>query len=163
MLKTEIAKAKHNAPLKYEAAWLRFAEFRDVFALTELYKQARPHLRETPASVQGWLEHGGALLLENTDGKILSALRWCEIPEGWQLDRIATLPKHRTQGFGRWLMTKVEALAIRQNIASLHLSIEAEREDLLSYYGRMGYEQLGKSGKEILLSKRVGGTWQYKH
>lgn len=150
----------------YEAAQLRSAGLRDVPQLTQLYQQAWPEQSETQESVQAWLEQGGALVLEHAEagGCIVCAVRWREDEDGWRVDRIATLPDFRGQNFGRWLMTKVEALAIQRNIPRLVLQLDEVREDLIHYYGRMGYRALQDDVKsdKILLTKRVGGTWQYK-
>ncbi len=150
----------------YEAAHLRYAEFRDIHDLLELYKVSLDKA-VTEEEMMHWLEGGGALVLENAEGKMLCALRWREElntdqQDGWRVDRVATIPEARSQGFGRWLMTKVEALAIRNNIPTLTLTLDETRDDLLHYYQRMGYSVVSQSQKSIVLSKRVGGTWQRK-
>lgn len=131
--------------------------------LTELHRQARRASAETEAEMREWLERGGALLLEHAEngGQVVCALRWREHGGGWLLDRVATLPEFRGQSFGRWLVTKVEALAIQSNIPHLTLRLDEQREDLLAYYGRMGYRPFQANG-EVLLGKRVGGVWQVK-
>lgn len=146
----------------YEAARLRQANLQDVGALVKLYARAREHSAETPATMREWLEHGGALLLENRSGEVICALRWREDGVGWHLDRVATLLEARSQGYGRWLMTKVEALAIRTNIPTLSLTLDTVRDDLTNYYRRMGYRVTEQTADEVMLDKRVGGTWQYK-
>jgi GNAT superfamily N-acetyltransferase len=150
----------------YEAAHLRSAEFKDIPELLEVYKVALGKA-ESEETLTGWLEQGGALVLENAEGKMLCALRWREEAnsdgqDGWRVDRVATIPEARGQGFGRWLMTKVEALAIRTNIPTLTLTLDEVRDDLLAYYQRMGYEVQEQKANEVTLSKRVGGTWQRK-
>jgi GNAT superfamily N-acetyltransferase len=150
----------------YEAAHLRSAEFKDVPELLELYKVALGKA-EGEDELTGWLERGGALVLENAEGKMLCALRWREEAnregqDGWRVDRVATIPEARGQGFGRWLMTKVEALAIRTNIPTLTLVLDEVREDLLAYYQRMGYSVVTQDQRSAILSKRVGGIWQRK-
>lgn len=145
----------------YEAARLRHAEFRDIPKLLELYKNALCK-EVSEEDLMQWLETGGALVLENAQGQMLCALRWREEGDGWQVDRVATLPEARNQGFGRWLMTKVEALAIRTNIPTLTLILDEVRDDLLAYYQRMGYEVTQQHSLGVTLSKRVGGTWQRK-
>ena len=147
----------------YEAARLRQATLQDVHKLVRLFEQARASdTASLVTDVRAWLEHGGALVLENASGDLLCALCWREDGAGWQLDRIATLPEARGQGYGRWLMTKVEALAIRANIPTLCLSLDDKRDDLLAYYGRMGYASVREHGGRIELEKRVGGMWQFK-
>lgn len=142
----------------YEAARLRWATLQDADRLVHLYAAARPHDLEAREGMLGWLEQGGALLLEDAEGTPLCALRWREEEGGWRVDRIATLPTERGQGYGRWLMTKVEALAIRYNIPELKLTLE--RDELVPYYRRMGY-RVDEEGESMFhLRKRVGGTWQ---
>ena len=152
-----------TAPVpSFEAANLRQTTLKDTEALVQLYNQAREGKTETPQSMLAWLEHGGGLLLEDAEGKLLCAIRWREEGRGWRVDRIATLPKARGQSFGRWLMTKVEALAIRTNIPTLTLTLDEVRDDLLHYYERMGYRVVEQGENEVTLTKQVGGTWQYK-
>ena len=107
----------------YEAARLRSAGLGDVAALEALYQRAWPEAGETRETVQDWLEQGGALVLEDAGGALVGALRWREVEDGWRVDRVATPPEERAQGFGRWLMTKLEALAIQRNIPTLHLHL----------------------------------------
>lgn len=143
----------------YEAARLRWATLGDVDRLVRLFAAARPAEAETREGMLRWLEQGGGLLLEDAEGRLLCALRWREEDGGWRVDRIATLPDERGQGYGRWLMTKVEALAIRYNVPELKLTLE--RDDLVSYYRRMGYRlEGGEAAPPFQLRKRVGGTWQ---
>ncbi|MGL4612178.1 MAG: GNAT family N-acetyltransferase [Trueperaceae bacterium] len=145
----------------YEAAHLRSAEFKDIPKLLELYHVALGKA-ESEEGLTAWLERGGAFVLENAEGKMLCALRWREEGNGWRVDRVATVPEARGQGFGRWLMTKTEALAIRTNISTLTLTLDEVREDLLAYYQRMGYSVVSQTKQNVMLSKRVGGTWQRK-
>lgn len=147
----------------YEAARLRWAGEADADRLTVLWRQAHapesgPPGPEERGTMREWLEHGGALLLEDAEGCTLCALRWRWADDGWRVDRIATLPAARGQGFGRWLMTKVEALAIKRNIPTLTLTLH--HEELLAYYRRMGYQESAREGDAVTLVKRVGGTWQ---
>jgi GNAT superfamily N-acetyltransferase len=145
----------------YEAARLRSAEFKDIPELLELYQVALGKA-ESEETLTAWLERGGAFVLENAEGNMLCALRWREEGDGWRVDRVATIPEARGQGFGRWLMTKVEALAIRTNISTLTLTLDEVRDDLLAYYQRMGYSVVEQHKNSVTLSKRVGGTWQRK-
>ncbi len=147
----------------YEAARLRWAGEQDAERLAALWRAA--HEAEDPgaaaedaAAMLGWLEHGGALMLEDENGRPLCAVRWRWSDDGWRVDRIATLPEARGQGFGRWLMTKLEALAIKRNVPTLTLTLA--RPELVPYYRRMGYREDGRAGETAVLVKQVGGTWQ---
>ncbi len=143
---------------KPQAARLRSATYADAAALTVLYKSAWNDGSENEASVQGWLEGGGTLYF-TSDTTILCALRWREAPYGWEVGRLATLPEYRGQGFGRWLMTRLEALAIQRNIPELQLTLLEAQRDLLPYYTRMGYRACSPE-TPLTLCKRVGGVWQ---
>ena len=146
----------------YEAARLRAVSLRDTDKLVALYQKARKGREETRQDMLSWLEHGGGLLLETQNADFLCAIRWRESGSGWQVDRIATLPEARGLGYGRWLMTKLEALAIRNNIPCLTLTLDEARENLTSYYTRMGYRVVEEHADEVVLDKRVGGMWQVK-
>lgn len=145
----------------YEASRLRSVTLKDVGKLVELYNEARTK-SETHSTMMSWLEHGGGLLLETSTGDLLCAIRWREDEGGWRIDRIATLPESRGLGYGRWLMTKLEALAIRNNIPYLSLTLNELRDDLTRYYTRMGYRVIDQDASSVTLDKRVGGVWQVK-
>ena len=112
----------------------------------------------TSEEVERNLEQGGALLLESSAGTLLCALVWLETSHGWTLHQPAVLEAYRDQELDRWVLTKLEALAIQRNIPTLKMRLDDESR--LFYYERMGYRLEGDG--DLLLSKRVGGTWQYK-
>lgn len=130
----------------------------DAAALAELYRTAWNDPDEDEARVQLWLGDGGVLSFVCA-GTFLSALRWREAPYGWEVGRLATLPEYRGQGFGRWLTTRLEALAIQHNIPELRLTLTEAQTELLPYYTRMGYHAADPE-TPLSLSKRVGGVWQ---
>ena len=141
-----------------QQAKLHTATSSDVSALATLYRIAWNDPHEDEAKVAAWLEGGGALSFV-CGGTFISALRWRETPYGWEVGRLATLPEYRGQGFGRWLTTRLEALAIQHNIPELRLSLSETQAELLPYYTRMGYRPKDAE-KPLELSKRVGGVWQ---
>lgn len=157
------------------AVRLREAELSDAQPLSELYAAVAAAAsvsggteaggnvyldagRSTPSQSQmrAWLTSCGVLLVEDATGKPMAAVRYKNSPEGWEVDRIATLPSERGQGYGRWLMTKLEALAIRGNVK--RLTLDVQEPSLLPYYRRMGYRT--DADDPLRLSKRVGGVWQ---
>jgi len=163
MTETEVFLAAEG---EMEGAKLRLAGFRDIPQLSKLYQEARgsqDNDTTSPEVMESWLEHGGAMLLELKDGSILGAVRWEEQKNGWQLDPIATLPAYRQQGIGRWLLTVVESLAIKRNIASLRLDLKSEQKEALPYYQRLGYSNQPNGDDTIHLHKRVGGIWQMQN
>lgn len=137
---------------------LHHATSGDAAALTALYRTAWDDNSEDETVVRGWLEGGGALYFA-CEGTVVCALRWREAPYGWEVGRLATLAEYRGQGFGRWLMTRLEALAIQRNIPELQLTLTEAQTDLLPYYTRMGYRPCSPEAP-LTLCKRVGGVWQ---
>ncbi len=152
----------------YAAAQLRWATLADAPRLVALWRLAYPGGGGDDAAA--WLEHGGALTLQDEAGRILAALRWREEGSGWRVDRVATRPEARGQGYGRWLATKVEALAIRKNVPFLLLSVPAAETAQLAYYLRLGYQLVdappatngAPKPAHRTLRKVVGGVWQRK-
>ncbi|HET8985765.1 MAG TPA: GNAT family N-acetyltransferase [Trueperaceae bacterium] len=154
------------------AVRLREAELSDAGSLSELYtavaasaaatrgssedESGSLHTAPTQAQMRAWLTSCGVLLVEDAAGKPMAAVRYKNSHDGWEVDRIATLPSERGQGYGRWLMTKLEALAIRGNVK--RLTLEVQEPSLLPYYRRMGYRT--DADDPLRLSKRVGGVWQ---
>lgn len=145
----------------YEAALLRWATRADTPALKRLWDSAYPNESE---SLLAWLAHGGALLLQDPDGDLLAALPWREEGKGWRIDRVATRADVRGLGYGRWLITKVEALAIKQNIPWLRLTLPDDTDGQSEYYRRLGYtpdpDTSSDASTGIHLLKVIGGVWQ---
>ncbi len=144
----------HGAGVQQPAVRLKVATAADAARLAELYSASGSRLSVEDA--QAWLVKGGALIVERERGPVLAAVRWRPEPGGWSVERVTTRPEERGNGYGRWLMTKLEALAIRGNVPSL--TLELEEPELLPYYQRMGYRS--EPATPLRLSKRVGGVWQ---
>jgi GNAT superfamily N-acetyltransferase len=128
----------------------------DASALARLYDVARPRLGLSAGDFRTWLALNSALLVEEEGDGVVAALRYAEEGDGWRVEPIVTHPDHRGQAYGRWLMTKVEADAIRTNVPCLMLTLTDP--SVLPYYHRLGYRPTGEDPLE--LSKRVGGVWQ---
>lgn len=150
----------------YEATQMRWVAQNDAPRLAALWRAAYPeeaelHTREALAAA---LAHGGALAMQDAHGDLLAALRWRRERGAWRIERVATLPEARGLGYGRWLITKVEAFAIRQNVPALLLTIPSEERDQVDYYRRMGYHPEGEAHAhgDITLRKELGGVWQRK-
>lgn len=147
----------------YEAAQLRSVTLNDAPRMAELWAAAYPEAAPSVAEVSEWLANGGALAMQDPSGMLLAALRWRREDRGWRIERVATRAQARGLGYGRWLITKVEALAIRQNIPWLVLSLPANDDSQHHYYGRMGYRaDEPASAGSVELRKLVGGMWQRK-
>lgn len=154
------------------AVRLREAELGDAQRLADLYAvvaASQPNTGSitgspgtakpapTKTQMRDWLTSCGVLLVEDSTGTPMAAVRYRSSSEGWEVDRIVTLPSERGQGYGRWLMTKLEALAIKGNVK--RLTLDAQEPSLLPYYRRMGY-RADTEDDPLRLSKRVGGVWQ---
>ena len=160
---TPLAPSLSRVGSAYEAAQLRWVTLNDAPRLAALWAAAYPDTAPSVREVADWLADGGALALQDPNGELLAALRWRREERGWRIERVATTPSARGLGYGRWLMTKVEALAIRQNVPWLVLTLPDEDVEQLEYYERMGYRVEGSSNAgSVDLRKAVGGVWQRK-
>jgi GNAT superfamily N-acetyltransferase len=147
----------------YQAAHLRWASIADAPRLAALWRIAYPDDATSTPEMAAWLEHGGALTLQDPSGTILAAMRWRVEGSGWRVDRVATRPDERGQGYGRWLATRVEALAIRHSVPHLSLDLPGADREQEAYYRRMGYHVVeGDASPRRTLRKVVGGVWQTK-
>lgn len=135
---------------------LRAATTADAPKLAALWAKARPEAGVDQANLKRWLATGRALLLEDAAGCALAALRYREEEGGWRVEPIVTDPDQRGQGYGRWLMTTLEADAIKGNVP--FLALDLGEPSTLPYYRRLGYRPA--SDDELRLRKRVGGVWQ---
>lgn len=147
-------------PRQGAKARLRWAGLADLDALCAVYRAARPEragATDDAEEMAAWLEHGGAILLE-AGGEAIAALRWREESGGWRVDPAADPSGEPEGGYERWLITKVEALAIRANIPTL--TVQLSSPDALPTYRRMGYRLLAPESDDPTMVKRVGGTWQ---
>src|SRR5690554_7985980 len=108
---------------------MRDATRADAACLAALWAKARPEARLSEADIKEWLASARALMLEDAGGRALAAVRYREEEGGWRVEPIVTDPEQRGQGFGRWLMTTLEASAIRENVAFLALDVEAPRSE----------------------------------
>ena len=153
-----MTKVESGYPLTEDASLprmrLRRASIADADKLAALAAGAgTPDARQLSERI----EHGGALYYEADQGP-LSLISWRDVAGGWDLAECSAVGGEDVQGHTRWLMTEVEALAIRLNVP--RLSVTPSDEDGAARYRRMGYEpDADNSGR---LSKRVGGQWQFR-
>lgn len=72
-------------------------------------------------------------------------------PDRWQtnpsqamyLNRLAVLPEFQAKSLGSWCMEKIEEIARQANCQALRFDAVAKHQKLLSFYTRLGYQNLG--------------------
>ena len=111
----------------------------------------------TGAQLAECIEYGGVLYYEDDHGP-LALVCWRETARGWELSPVLIRRDASDDGYGRWLLTHVEALAIKHSIP--RLSLEALPTTGADYYRRLGYEPEYPGARR--LTRQVGGTWQLK-
>lgn len=136
---------------------LRRASMADAPRLARLTGSCQESPALTEEQMSSCIEHGGALFYEADSGPV-SMITWQESPGGWDLKNYSTTTDDDDLGHTRWLMTQVEALAIRLNVP--RLSVSSLNTGDLTCYRRMGYEPDATDPER--LSKRVGGQWQFR-
>lgn len=152
---SQVAEPGTRAALPVTRSQLRRAAMGDAAKLASLFSGNGAKVSSEQLSER--IEHGGALYFEDDQGPV-AVLAWQDAAGGWKLGQPALRADQTGDGHGRWLMTHVEALAIKLNIPRLSLD-NVDSADV-DWYRRMGYEP--QPGKSRTLTKQVGGTWQYR-
>ena len=139
---------------------VRWAGTGDLPQLEELYQEAGDDDGNDLTWEAGLFDEGGALLLEDADGQVISAVRWSHDGEGWRVGRVCTRAAAQELDCDRWLLTKLEAGAIRHNVPRLLIALpDGEHRD---YYRRLGYTVEENVDGTFTARKRVGGVWQLR-
>lgn len=107
------------------------------------------------AQLSGCIEFGGVIYFEDDSGPLVM-LCWREAAGGWELRPVVARPGRPGTPHDRWLLTHVEALAIRHNVPFLIMQL-ADSADA-GYFQRLGYEPEFPGSSRLI--RRVGGTWQ---
>lgn len=103
------------------------------------------------------IEFGGVVYYEDEAGP-LALLCWREAAGGWELSPVIMRGGQAGTPHDRWLLTHVEALAIRHNVPFLMMQLTDPTD--LGYWRRLGYEPEYPGASRLV--RRVGGTWQLR-
>lgn len=78
------------------------------------------------------------------DGNAVATARWRETEEGIKLERFATLPEHRSKGYGKAILDRIlaDTIPLGRNIY-LHAQLPA-----VEFYSRNGFEIIGELFRE---------------
>ena len=119
-------------------------------------EHVRPALE---AMLEGLAPTGDRLLLASVDhgrlaGWLLLSLNAAAVTRHWaHVSRVQTTLQHRGRGVGRALMEEVARSAYEDlGLDQLHLELRAG-PDLEGFYGRLGWEQVGRWPAALRLSE----------
>ena len=95
-------------------------------------------LKETSETVAGSLHNGGIIVAE-THGEIVGAVRYEPREDYLCLRRLAVAPSWQGRGIGRRLITAVEEWAILLGVDEVRLGVRPELRRNRAMYARLGY------------------------
>ncbi|MCS7295583.1 MAG: GNAT family N-acetyltransferase [Chloroflexota bacterium] len=155
---------------------LRFARPSDAEAIAAVVNQAyeveAPFVggpRTSPAAVQALAENGDFIVAEH-DGRIVGTV-FVELDEEPGIGRfgmLAVVPDEQARGLGRELVEAAEARLIRLGCGEARIRVLDQRDELLEWYRRLGYEPYAEEPypfpermrvpvRFVLMRKQLGG------
>jgi ribosomal protein S18 acetylase RimI-like enzyme len=133
---------------------IRAATMDDMPALIELWTVAGLTFRpgDVPAELRAVLARDPELVLLADDGQVLAAavLGTFDGRRGW-VNRLATRPGQRGQGYATALLTELERRLAAKGCRKVNLLIEADNRPVTGFYGQNGYS----ADQLIFMEKRL--------
>ena len=99
-------------------------------------------VRETPETVAAYLSRGGIIVAE-TDGEIVGAVRYEPYADYLYLGRLAVAPAWQGRGIGRRLVEAVEEWAVLLGLDEVQLGVRTELSANRELYRYLGYVENG--------------------
>ncbi len=85
------------------------------------------------------------MVLAELDGKVASCMLLSRERQVMQLGTFAVLPNLQGQGIGKQMLAYAERYARQSNgVDQLEMVVVSQREELIAYYERRGYQRTGK-------------------
>lgn len=154
---------------------LRFARPSDAEAIAKVVNQAyeieAPFVggpRTSPETVSALVGNGDFIVAEH-DGRIVGTVfvEPDEEPGVGRFGMLAVLPDEQMQGIGQQLVEAAEARLGRLHCREARIRVLDQRDDLLEWYRRLGYEEFGEQPypfperarvpvRFVLMRKRLG-------
>lgn len=154
---------------------LRFARPSDAEAIAQVVNQAyeieAPFVggpRTSPETVSALLENGDFIVAEH-EGRLLGTVfvEADEEPGVGRFGMLAVLPDEQMQGIGQELVAAAESRLGRLRCREVRIRVLDQRDDLLDWYGRLGYEEYGEQPypfperarvpvRFVVMRKRIG-------
>ena len=113
-----------------------------------------------------WVLVGGDLLIGTvtlTPPHLATGCEWYDRPDVATFGQFAVDPEHQSCGLGSALLVHVEQRAVAANAGELALDTAAPATDLVDWYTRRGYREVGRSDwgstnyQSVVLSKTLPG------
>ncbi len=98
----------------------------------------------------------GRVELAEVDGELLGCLQLTWSGETAHFGMFAVRPTAQAAGIGSALLTHAEAIARSRGCTSMDLEVIAQREQLIAYYRRRGYEPTGETAPFPYGDERFG-------
>jgi ribosomal protein S18 acetylase RimI-like enzyme len=104
-----------------------------------------------------FFEPGATILKYVEQGKILGCVRLLKHGDQLYLGMLAVDPASQDKGIGKKILIAAESEALNQNCKSIDMTVISERNELISWYKRHGYAEVGEK-KPMVFDNPSGGV-----
>ncbi len=129
---------------------------RAAFAGQDVLDPPSGAFQETADDVADWLAAEGGLLVRDSGGEVVGALRFREHDGRFWLRRVAVHPKVSRQGIAGRLIDEGLREARRRGYAAVHIGVRKALADNLGYWQRRGFVVAAEHDFWVELSRPVG-------
>src|SRR5258706_3422972 len=103
-----------------------------------------------------FMESGSTILKYMNEGKIIGCVRLLKHGSQLYLGMFAVDPTEQNKGVGKKILLAAEVEARKQNCKSIDMTVISERTELIDWYKRNGYVQVGEK-KPMVFDNPSGG------
>ena len=113
--------------------------------------------RTDEAAIKAFFEEEGSTILKFVDeGKIVGCVRLLKHGNQLYLGMFAVDPTVQNKGVGKKFLLEAEVVARKQNCKSIDMTVISERKELIDWYKRNGYVEVGEK-KPMVFDNSSGG------
>ena len=140
---------------------LRLAEVQDAESIVDciddaysIYASRIHDLPDVAADVPTAIENSRVWIAEQ-DKQVVGCVILVPEQDVLHLENIAVRPRHAGMGIGRLLIERSEADCRELGLQEIRLSTHVDMPENVAIYSRLGWQETGRSGNKIHMSKIV--------
>jgi ribosomal protein S18 acetylase RimI-like enzyme len=113
--------------------------------------------RTDESAIKSFFEEPGSTILKCIDeGKIVGCVRLLKHGNQLYLGMFAVDPSAQSKGIGKKILREAEVEAQKQNCKSIDMTVISDRKELIDWYKRHGYVEVGEK-KPMVFDNPSGG------
>ena len=99
---------------------------------------------DKPSLLEVFETSGSVILLYQQDQQIIGCVNLQQKTDHLYLGMFSVSPSHQNTGIGKKLLKAADEYALQMGLATIHMSVIAFRDELISWYKRNGYVDTGE-------------------